>query len=268
MLKQFILILALLVFAARADALEYTDVYYNPAEPGWGVFLVQSDTTQFLAFFIYGMDNKPTWYTAQLAQDAAGNYNGQLFATTGTYFGLPWNLAQLTVATVGTVSFLPTDSYSATVTYALSGGPNVSKTVQRQTLTPYKLPGTYSGSVSGTQSGCTDPTENTQHFRGRYRLDATQDGDTSAAMTFTFVDTDKDGVVCTVQGPLAHFGRIYKMPNAQLSCTEPGSPVPGAATSVVVDGLHPTGQGIEFRLSGPTGGGCAGSLRFSAVLNN
>ena len=267
MLKQFILIVALLIFAARADALEYTDVYYNPAEPGWGVFLVQSDTTQFLAFFIYGTDNKPTWYTAQLAQDAAGNYNGQLYATTGTYFGVPWNPAQLTVAAVGTVSFLPTDSYSATVTYALTAGPTVTKAVQRQTLTAYKLPGNYSGSVSGTQSGCTDPGLNNARFRGRFNLAASQTGDTAAALTISFVDPENNGVVCTVQGPLTHFGRLYRMANAQLSCTEPGTTTP-VTTSVAIEGLHPTGQGIEFRLSGPTGGGCAGSLRFSAVLNN
>jgi len=122
-LKQLILVVALLFSVARADALEYTDVYYNPAEPGWGLFLVQSDTTQFVALFIYGTDNKPTWYTAVLAQDAAGNYNGQLYATTGTYFGSPWNPAQSTEATVGTIAFNPTNIYRGTVTYALAGGP-------------------------------------------------------------------------------------------------------------------------------------------------
>jgi hypothetical protein len=35
---------------------------------------VQSDTTQFLAFFIYGADGKATWYAAQLANDGTGNY--------------------------------------------------------------------------------------------------------------------------------------------------------------------------------------------------
>ena len=179
-MKRFFLIVALLLFTARADALEFTDVYYNPAESGWGVFLVQSDTTQFLAFFIYGTDNKPTWYTATLTQDAAGNYNGSLFATTGTYFGLPWNPAQLTAASVGTVSFVPIDIYSATLTYALTSGPTVTKAVQRQTLTAYKLPRNYSGSVSGTHSGCTDPNENNAHFRGRFNLEATQSADTAS----------------------------------------------------------------------------------------
>src|SRR5690349_14346864 len=181
MRKRLILILALLLTVARADALEYTDVYYNPDESGWGVFLVQSDTFQFLAFFIYGADNKPTWYTATLTQDAAGKYNGQLFTTTGTYFGLPWNPAQLTIDPVGTVLFEPTDAYHATVAYALAGGPTVKKTVVRQTLTPYVLSGKYSGSMSGTVSGCTVPSENNPKFRGRYNLTVTQAADDTSA---------------------------------------------------------------------------------------
>jgi hypothetical protein len=86
-------------------------------------------------------------------------------------------------------------------------------------------------------------------------------------MTVSFVDPEKNGVVCTVEGPLTHFGRIYKMANAQLSCKEPGATI-AETTTVAIDSLHPTGQGIEFRLSGPSGGGCIGSLRFAAVLNN
>jgi hypothetical protein len=265
-MKRFVAIVALLLSAARADALEYTDVYYNPAESGWGVFLVQSDITQFLAFFIYGTDNKPTWYTATLTQNAAGGYNGSLIATTGSYFGVPWNPAQLTVTSVGTVSFVPTDAYSATITYALTGGPTVTKVVQRQTLTAYQLPGNYSGSVSGTQAACTNPSDNNAQFRGRFNLAATQSADTAASLTFTFVDPANAGVVCAVQGPLTHFGRLYKMANAAMTCTEPGGEV--SATTVTINGLHPTGQGIEFRLNGPTGGGCTGDLHFSAVLNN
>jgi len=68
----------LLASAALAHAAQYTDVYYDTAEPGWGVFLVQSDTFQFLAFFIYGPDGKPTWYTAWLVDDGTGNYSGSV----------------------------------------------------------------------------------------------------------------------------------------------------------------------------------------------
>src|SRR5712692_9770848 len=138
MLKRLVLV-ALLLLSVRAEALEYTDVYYNPDESGWGIFLVQSDTTQFLAFFIYGPDGKPTWYVAIIANDGTGNYTGSLFATTGTYFANPWQ--GYNVSTAGTVSFHPIDPYHATLTYTVNGVGTVTKTVQRQTLTPYVLAG-------------------------------------------------------------------------------------------------------------------------------
>jgi len=258
MLKRLVLVV-LLLLSVRVQAVEYTDVYYNPNESGWGVFLVQSDTTQFLAFFIYGPDGKPTWYVAIITNDGTGNYTGSLFATTGTYFAAPWQGDVVSAA--GTVSFKPTDAYHATLTYTVNGIGTVVKAVQRQTLTPYAMGGNYSGSMAGSVSGCNDPAQNEIPFRGRYVLDVTQTGDASASLTFTFVDVNHSGFVCTVSGPLAHFGRLYQL-NGQLACVGGGS-----AHAVTIDGLHPTGQGLEGHLTGPTGGGCQGSLHFSAVLN-
>jgi hypothetical protein len=263
MLKRLVLAVFLLFASMNASALEYTDVYYNPAEPGWGVFLVQSDTSQFLAFFIYGPDGKPTWYTAQLTQDTNGNYNGPLYATTGTYFANPWQ--GYVIATVGSASFEPSDPYHATLRYAFTGGPTVVKSVERQTLTPYPLAGNYSGSMSGTISGCVIPADNDAHFRARYHLTVTQTADTASTLTFTFVDPEHSGQVCTVAGSLAHLGRIYKL-NGQFSCSAPDDVVPPAAATI--DSYHPTGQGIEGRLTSTLADGCKLSLRFAAVLNN
>jgi len=260
MLKRLVLI-ALLLLSVRAQAVEYTDVYYNPAESGWGVFLVQSDTTQFLAFFIYGPDGKPTWYVAIIANDGTGNYTGSLFATTGTYFAAPWQGD--VVSTVGTVSFKPTDAYHATLTYTVNGVGTVTKTVQRQTLTPYVLAGNYSGSMAGSLSACTNPAQNDPNFRARYELAVTQNGDQSAALTFTFVDPNHNGIVCTLSGPLTHFGRLYQL-NGQLICTGPGQnglPSPGT-----IEALHPIGHGIEGHFT-VAGGGCTTSLHFAAVLD-
>jgi hypothetical protein len=267
MLKRLILAVFLLFASLNASAQNYTDVYYNPAEPGWGVFLVQSETVQFLAFFIYGSDDKPIWYTAILTQDANGNYNGTLYATTsGTYFANPWQGAQPNPpAGVGAASFEPSDPYHATLRYSLTGGPPIVKPVQRQTLTGYQLAGNYSGSMSGTVSGCADPADNEAHFRARYGLTVTQTGDTASTVTFTFVDPEHTGLVCTMPGSLTHLGRLYKL-NGQFSCTAPGETIPPAAATI--DSFHPTGQGIEGRLTSTLADGCKLSLRFAAVLNN
>ncbi len=90
MLKRLFLALLLFAAAGRAAAIDFTDLWYLALESGWGVNVVQSDSFLFVTFFIYGADGKPTWYTAQLTLDSSGNYNGGLYATTGTYYAAPW----------------------------------------------------------------------------------------------------------------------------------------------------------------------------------
>jgi hypothetical protein len=258
MLKRLAMIALLLLAAARADALEYTDVYFDPAEPGWGAFLVQSNATQFIAFFIYDSQGKPTWYVAVLTDDGTGKYTGPLYATTGTYFLVPWQGYNLNPA--GNVSFAPSDRYHATLTYTVNGAGTVTKPVQRQTLASYVMGGNYSGSMSGSITGCNNPASNDPAFRGRYGLAVTQTGDDSATLTFTFTDANHAGIVCSVSGPLTHFGRLYQMANVALNCTTGNS-------FGTLDALHPTGQGIEGQWTSHDGGGCNVSLHFSAVLN-
>ena len=89
MLRSFVLAAGLLFASFNVGATEYTDAYVAPDEIGWGALLVQSDTFQFIAIFIYDQNGNPTWYTGNLTADAAGNYSGQLYASTGCPFRLP-----------------------------------------------------------------------------------------------------------------------------------------------------------------------------------
>ena len=238
------------------------------------MFVKQSDKFQFLAFFIYGPGTgtsaPPTWYTAQLNDTGDGtglNYTGPLFATTGTYFGAPW---QGDVATqVGTATFAgstATEDYShATLTYSVNGV-MVTKSIVRQTLTAYALNGTYSGSVVGTVSTCSNPANDNSGVNGRFNLTVAQVGDASATLTFSFVDpnTAYDGMVCTLAGPLTHNGTLYSITGAQYSCTAPGLS-PGSVVSASLDLLDQTGQGVEGKWTATTNVGCTQALHFSAV---
>jgi hypothetical protein len=255
--------MALLLLAVRAQAAEYTDVYYDPVEDGWGVFLVQSNTTQFMAFFIYGQDGKPTWYVAGLADDGTGKFTGTLFATTGTYFLNPWQGD--IVAQAGTVTFTPTDAYHATLSYTVTNVGTVTKTVERQTLTAYVLSGNYSGAGSGSINNCSSPGQNEPVYRSRFDATVTQVGDQSATLVFTFVDAAHSGLVCALTGPLTHFGRLYQL-NGQSSCTVNGVPAGSGVQAVTIDALHPTGHGIEGHITAIDS--CTASVHFDAVLNN
>jgi len=264
MFKRMIVLLSLMTLAltARAGASNsYTDVYYLPAESGWGVFIVQTNTFQFMAFFIYDSTGKPVWYTATLTDDGTGNYSGALYSTTGTYFAQPWNAGQLHVDQVGTAKFAPISNYQATLTYTVNGAGTVMKTVQRQTLTPENLAGSYSGSLVGSVSGCTSPASNVASFNGRFNLTVAQVDNSSATFVFTvtaYNDTPVNAV-CTLSGPITQGGLLYQMPNASYSC-----PL-SHATHAIINHFRVSGQGIEGRWHADDGGGCTESVHFSAV---
>jgi len=270
MIRRWILAALLLVVTASASADVYNDVWYDVNEPGWGVFVKQSDTFQFLAFYVYGPTGQPTWYTAQLLNNGDGtglNYTGPLYATTGTYFADTWQGYMPTP--VGTATFagspVPEDYFHATLAYTVNGV-QVIKTIQRQTLTAFAMSGSYSGSVVGQVSGCTNPANNNAGVNGRFNLTLAQVADTSATLTFSFVDpnTSYNGMVCTLSGTLMHYGALYTIQGAQYSCTAPGFS-PGSVVSATVDLLDQTGQGVEGKWSATTSTGCSQVLHFTAV---
>jgi hypothetical protein len=254
MLKRFFLTLLLLVAAGRAAATDYTDIWYNPAENGWGVNVVQSDVSLFLTFFIYGADGKPTWFTGQqVTQDASGNFNGPLYATTGTYYMLPW--AGASVALVGTVSFQPLGPYTAKLIYTVTGIGTVTKVIQRQTLTTITVGGVYIGGQSGTYSSCSNGAMNGP-YTDFFSLQVTQLVD--GTVTFAFI---YQAFNCTFSGTLVQQGQLYSVPGASYQCA--GDPSFLANLTEV----KATAQGIEGRFSAPSvGGNCREDAQFSAVL--
>ena len=254
MLKRFFLAVLLLLAAGRAAAtVDYTDIWYIPAEAGWGVNVVQSNSFLFITFFIYGADGKPTWFTGQVNQDASGNFNGTLFSTTGTYYILPW--AGFAGAVAGTVSFQPVSPYIARLIYTVNGVGTVTKTIQRQTLTAITVGGTYSGAQSGTYSGCTTSTTNGP-YRDFFDLQVTQL--TNSSVTFAFSYTN---VSCIFSGTLVQTGQLYGVPNANYSCSD------GLNTTATMTEIKATAQGVEGRFSAPSvGGNCREDAQFSGVL--
>jgi hypothetical protein len=55
------------------------------------------------------------------------------------------------------------------------------------------------------------------------------------------------------------------MAGGAIACTGLGTD--GNPRAATVDSLHPTGQGIEGKLTGDFGNGCIGTLHFAAVFN-
>jgi hypothetical protein len=67
----------------------YTDQWWDPAEPGWGIAITQHVSgALFAVWAVYGPDANPVWYTLQSGSWTSYNtYSGQVIRTTGPYFG-------------------------------------------------------------------------------------------------------------------------------------------------------------------------------------
>jgi len=251
MVKRLCLALLFALSASSALATDYSDMWYLPAESGWGVNFTQNEDVLFMTFFIYGTDNKPTWYVAIAYRDANGNFSGSLYSTVGTYFGAPWGSYTPTLA--GTASFVPTSAYQGTLTYSLSGGPTVVKSIVRQTLTTVDLSGNYTGGQSGAYSGCTSASDN-YVYKDTFDLTAAQ---TSGNVTLTFAYSS---FTCTLSGALVQNGQLYSVPSASYQCDD------GLNTSASMSEIKKTSLGIEGRFAAPSVGlGCREDATFSAV---
>jgi hypothetical protein len=226
MMRRFLLAVLLFATALRAGASDYTDIWFNPSEQstgggGWGVNVVQSDAFLFLTFFVYGPDNKPTWYVAGLTRNANGNFNGPLYATTGTYFGAPWNPADgAGSAQVGTATFQPTGTYTANLSYTFTAGPTVVKAIQRQSLTSIPLDGSYNGTQVSNYSNTNCMGRGS--FFDRFFLVATQP--TTTTLTFSFNYNDS-GLTCTLSGTFSSLDSCigFRLPatRVRMGCRRP-----------------------------------------------
>jgi hypothetical protein len=259
MLKRLLLAVLLSFAAIGARAADYTDIWWNPAENGWGVNLVQSDNFIFATFFVYGPNNQPIWYAGNLNADGLGNYTGGLYLSTGTYFGtVPYNLAQWSVTQVGTATFTPSTAYTGVLTYSV-GGVTVTKNIQRQTLTAIALGGSYVGGQSGEYVSCPDTSLNATYIDTYTTLSVSQSPASVATFTFNY---DLANAMCTMSGTLEQHGQLYTIPNATYQCTG-GLNFNETATMYEIKA---TAQGIEGRFTSNLSDGCTENAWFSAVL--
>ncbi|HET9470218.1 MAG TPA: hypothetical protein VFO24_03875, partial [Usitatibacter sp.] len=95
---------------ATTYSTDFTDLWFNPNESGWGVNVIQQYNTLFATMFIYGTDTAPRWFVApDVEPSPAGSQNvftGQLYQTTGPSFtATSFDPNAVTKTVVGTVTF-------------------------------------------------------------------------------------------------------------------------------------------------------------------
>ena len=102
----------------KTPADNYSDLWWAPAEPGWGLSIHQHGSNNiFAVWFVYGQDGKAAWYAMPTGVwQTSLDYSGSIYRTTGPYFGnsvfdpkavtvTPAGTATLSFSSTGTGSF-------------------------------------------------------------------------------------------------------------------------------------------------------------------
>lgn len=225
---------------ANTFTTDLTDLWWNANESGWGVTATHQRDVVFLTFFVYGTDNRATFYTAVAdfqSQSGTGAlvFSGPMYQTTGPWLGTTFNPNAVGVRQVGTATFTAFVEI-ATLAYTVDGTA-VTKSVTRQTFRNNNMTGNYAGIFREVRSSCA----NTADSGAQERVAGIfiENGDTTLSMT-----TNEGGVVCNYLGDYRQSGR---MGSSTGSYTCPG--VTGSYNMVEIE-ANP--QGITGRYTAQT----------------
>jgi hypothetical protein len=115
--------------------LDYSAMWWNAAESGWGMSVIQSPTTKiiFAVIYVYDGERRPTWFVLPSGSWTSNtSYTGDLYRTDGPPFtAVPFDPRSVNVTKIGTASLTFTGASAGTLEYSLSGV-RVTKSIVRQ----------------------------------------------------------------------------------------------------------------------------------------
>lgn len=158
---------SLLAVPAQGESLtpDPTGLWFNAAEPGYGVWVAQQGETMFVVLFTHDAAQQPTWYVASSVRSTNGVldpggtiYEGTLYRATAPAFTAAFPPNAMVPATVGTVSLWQYSDFM-NLTFRINGV-STTKIVRRQTWSSNRALalGSYAGnsvySTSGHSPSC------------------------------------------------------------------------------------------------------------------
>ena len=62
-MRKIFIALAALLLPLVSHAQNYSDMWFNPSESGWGVTIADHETQLFAVWYTYDTDGHPLWFT-------------------------------------------------------------------------------------------------------------------------------------------------------------------------------------------------------------
>ena len=102
-------------------SVDYTDLWWNPSESGWGISLTQQFGTIFAAWYTFDASGNPIWYAATNCPVTATGCTAPLYRFTGgAPLTSPWRGVNPAVL-VGNITFTFADPANGTMSYMING---------------------------------------------------------------------------------------------------------------------------------------------------
>jgi hypothetical protein len=208
-------------FQAYAVNTEYSDLWWNPTESGWGVGLERQDDVIFLTLFVYDADGKSTWFVGpevrlSTADMPNSSWSGKLYRSTGPAFSAPYD-GNIQATEVGTASLQFANAESGTFRYTVNGV-QVTKQISRQTIRRPSAAGTYYGGFSTQIQQCVDPLRvGVYDFEGA--MTVTQADDGRVVMSWASGEFGVGNSNCTFTAPTTRQSGRLGFWSGTFSCT-------------------------------------------------
>lgn len=109
------------VTTASKPRIDYSDMWWNPAESGWGLSFIQHVSGQaFAVWYTYREDLSPQWFVIPAGVwTSSTTYSGAIYRTTGPAWALRFDPTNVTATPVGTAKFEFGDTDSGAFTYSI-----------------------------------------------------------------------------------------------------------------------------------------------------
>ena len=195
--------------AATTYSPDYTDLWYNANESGWGLNLIQQGRTIFATLYVYGTDTAPRWYSASDLEPVGTSqtqFTGQLYQSTGPYFGATsFDSNAVSTLAVGTMTITFTSPTTATLQYTINGAP-VTKNITRYLFRFEDLTGNYLGGLTATGSNCQSSSQAGPILI--FQTLTVQQASQQVSMNVQFLSNQGQASSCTFAGAYSQAGRL------------------------------------------------------------
>jgi len=118
---------------STAAVVDFTDLWWNPNESGWGMVVTQQLGNIFIAWYVYDNSGNPVWYVVPNCTLVGSSCSGTAYSTTGPPLGPSFDSTAVHATAVGSLTVTFSDANNASVNYTINGASG-SKAITRQTF--------------------------------------------------------------------------------------------------------------------------------------